>query len=157
LPALGLDLGAAGFSDSVLTGVDPVLRTVLALPRLSVLSAGSDIGRAGGSYGGPRAHRVLEVLRRSADVVVIAAPPLTDPDGQALAIEADTVVLVAEIGSATFGGLTDALAEAQRVRASVLGVVAYQPAPPRTAAHGEPRKARQGGVTIIASQDPVPR
>jgi succinoglycan biosynthesis transport protein ExoP len=124
LPALHVD-AAPGLADAVLTGGDPIALRTPVSPRFSVLPAGNDIVRASETYGGPRTHRVLEALRRSADIVVVAAPPLTDPDGQALAIEADTVVLVAQIGAATFNQLADTVTEAKRVRASILGVVAF--------------------------------
>ena len=94
---------------------------------LTVLPAGADIGRAE-SYGGPRTHRVLEALRRASDLLVIATPPLTEPDGQALASVADAVIIVVPIGVATFDDLEAAVSEADRVHAKVLGVVAVHPA-----------------------------
>jgi capsular polysaccharide biosynthesis protein/Mrp family chromosome partitioning ATPase len=154
LPALGVNANAPGFADAVMTGADPMPMRLHPAPRLSMLAAGSDIGRAAESYGGPRTHRVLEALRRAADVVVVAAPPLTDPDGQALAIEADTVVIGVAVGDATFGALADSVAEAQRVRASVLGVVAFHPTNIRSSS-ARPNKNSNVRVTAPSAHDSV--
>jgi Mrp family chromosome partitioning ATPase len=105
-----------------------------------MLTSGGELGRASESYGGPRTHRVVEALRRAAEVVVLAVPPLTEPDGQALANVADAVVLVAPVGDATFKQLEESLVEAARVHARVLGVAAVHPAngPPTTRGQAGP-------------------
>jgi len=72
--------------------------------------------------------------------VIVAAPPLTDPDGQALASVADAVVIVVPIGSATFDNLGAAVTEAGRVHSRVLGVVATHPASGSAAASPPPVK-----------------
>jgi Mrp family chromosome partitioning ATPase len=140
LPALSVNTGTSGFSDAVLTGADPVAARLHVAPGLTVLPAGGNIDRAAESYGGPRTYRVLEALRRASDLIVIATPPLTEPDGQALANVADAVVVVAPIGTATFGQLDAALAEAGRVHAQVLGVVATHPASGPSAARNRPSR-----------------
>ncbi|MFL6238686.1 MAG: hypothetical protein ACJ735_04220 [Actinomycetes bacterium] len=139
LPAVGVDLRGPGFAEAVLTGTDPMPTRLASTPRLSVLPAGADIARAAETYGGPRTERALDSLRRGADLVVIAAPPLTDPDGQALASIANAVVVVATIGLATFGQLDAALTEAGRVHANVLGVVAFHQPAGKLPARSEPR------------------
>jgi Mrp family chromosome partitioning ATPase/capsular polysaccharide biosynthesis protein len=128
LPSLGVDLEAPGFAEALLSGSDPVAARRHAAARLSVLTPGADIGQAAASYGGPRTQRVLDALRQASDLVVVAAPPLTEPDGQALASVADGVIVVVPIGTATFDQVDAAVTEARRVHARVLGVVATHPA-----------------------------
>jgi Mrp family chromosome partitioning ATPase len=96
---------------------------------------------------------VLESLRRGADLIVIATPPLTEPDGQALASVADAVVIVAPIGLATFSQLDAALAEAGRVHAHVLGVVAVHPASGQPPARSQPRRT---GKNVVAGNERPP-
>jgi Mrp family chromosome partitioning ATPase/capsular polysaccharide biosynthesis protein len=142
LPALSVSTDAAGFADAVTTGLDPVAGRMHVAPGLTVLPSGGNIDRAAESYGGPRTHRVFESLRRASDLIVVAIPPLTDPDGQALANLADAVVVVVPIGKATFGQLNAALAETSRVHAHILGLVAAHPASgPPAARNQSPRKA----------------
>jgi Mrp family chromosome partitioning ATPase len=134
LPALPSHGGGPGFAEALLGDADAVALRVHVAPGFSVLPAGADISRAASSYGGPRTQRVLEALRRAADLVVIGAPPLTDPDGQALANVADAVIIAVPVGIATFDQLETAVVEASRVHAHVLGVVATHPARARSSA-----------------------
>ncbi|HMC72319.1 MAG TPA: hypothetical protein VKJ07_24390, partial [Mycobacteriales bacterium] len=138
LPALPTRGAGPGFADALLTGGDPVASRVHVAPGFSILPRGADITRAAATYGGPRTHRVLEALRRAADLVVIAIPQLTDPDGQALANVADAVIVAVPVGVATFDQLGAAVTEAEHVHAQVLGVVATHPVRAQSSAKTPP-------------------
>ena len=152
LPGLHVDARARGFAEAVLEGIDPVAARLNVSSGLTMLTSGSELERAAESYGGPRTHRVLEALRRAAEVVVIAVPPVTQPDGQALANVADGVVLVAAVGDATFKHLDESLLEAARVHARVLGVAAVHPATGRPSARGQ---AGPGQPEVVTAQQPA--
>src|SRR4051794_9671695 len=156
LPALGADLTKPGFADAVLRGDDPVAAQSFIAQRLSFLTSGADIARAAESYGGPRTQRVLETLRRAADLVVVAAPSLTEPDGQALANVANATVVVVSIGTATFGQLDTAVTESTRVHAHVLGVVAAHPASGSLPARNRPQRVTPAPAAAGSEQPPEP-
>jgi succinoglycan biosynthesis transport protein ExoP len=149
LSGLHANPSTRGFAEAVLEGIDPVAARVSVSSGLTTLMSGGDLGRATESYGGPRTHRVFEALRRAAELVVVAIPPLTEPDGQALANVADGVVLVTAIGDATFTQLDESLVEAARVHARVLGVVAVYPTNGRGSARGQ---AGRGQPKVVADE-----
>jgi Mrp family chromosome partitioning ATPase len=114
-------------SEVVLEGVDPIGARQHLAPKLTMLGPGRSLDRAVEAYAGPRMRAIVEQLRRSCDLVVIAAPPLANPDGQALASLAQATLVVVPLGIATLDQLEEAAAEARRVHAPVAGVVAVYP------------------------------
>jgi Mrp family chromosome partitioning ATPase/capsular polysaccharide biosynthesis protein len=127
LPGLSTPADATGLSEVVLEGLDPIAARLHVAPRLTLLTTGRSLQRAVEAYAGPRMRGIVDRLRRGCDLLIIAAPPLSNPDGQALASLADAVIVVIPLGTGTLDQLDEAAAEARRVHAPILGVVAAYP------------------------------
>lgn len=114
-----------------------------------------------------RIDRVFGDLRRSFDVVVVAAPPAAEADAQVLCAASDATILVVIKGSSNFTDVSSSAAVLEAMRAVVLGAVLMGggrakprrrqpwdgPAPdsPPTV-EGPPRASRQLAVGDLASQ-----
>jgi Mrp family chromosome partitioning ATPase len=154
VPAFLAPAGAAGLSDALLAGDDPIGHRTSGSRGLTVLGPGPDLDRAAEAFVGPRMRDVLDALRRAADLVVLTSPPLSDPDGQALAAVADHVLLLVTLDLTTRGQLDAALAEARRVHADVIGVVAVDPVPHEPTA--VPAPVPPAGPEIVAPEQTAP-
>ncbi|MDX6284916.1 MAG: hypothetical protein QOG53_401 [Frankiales bacterium] len=147
--------GAIGLSEVVLEGRDPISARLHVASRLTYLPSGANVQRAAEAYAGPRMRGIVEGLRRGCDLLVIAVPSLSNPDGQALASLADGVVLVVPLGSATVRQLEEATAEARRVHATLVGVVAAYPGRSRRTVPAPPL-ATTHNVVVRDERPPAP-
>jgi capsular polysaccharide biosynthesis protein/Mrp family chromosome partitioning ATPase len=155
LPGLTVPQDATGLSEVVLEGRDPLSARLHMAPRLTYVPAGRSVQRAAEAYAGPRMRGIVDVLRRGCDLLVIAVPSLTNPDGQALASLADGVLLVVPMGSARVAQLDEAAAEARRVHATLIGVVAAYPGRSRRAVPAPPTTATNN-VVVRDERPPAP-
>jgi Mrp family chromosome partitioning ATPase/capsular polysaccharide biosynthesis protein len=124
LPRLG-DL--PGLSEALSEGGDPIALRVAVAPSLHVLAPGREPARSRELFASARMRTIVDALGSAADLIVVEAPPLSHPDGQAISIVADGVILTCLLGTSTQRQLLATLAQAHHVRADVLGVVAIAP------------------------------
>jgi capsular polysaccharide biosynthesis protein/Mrp family chromosome partitioning ATPase len=155
LPGLPMQPDATGLSEVVLEGRDPLSARLHIAPRLTYVPAGRSVQRAAEAYAGPRMRGIIDALRRGCDLLVLAVPSLTNPDGQALASLADGVILVVPMGSATGSQLDEAAAEARRVHAKLIGVVAAYPGRSRRTVPAPPPTATTN-VVVRDERPPAP-
>jgi len=103
-------------------------------------------------------QRRLDVLKKTADFVVIIAPPVVrEPMTQTLAAICDGVVLVAQIGETHTHDVADALGHLDAVGASVLGAVVLPRSTVEGGRRGQPpprAAATLEGDALLAADEP---
>lgn len=129
-----------------------IVRSSPVLPALWVIPAGAETEHALDMLQRDRMGEILKVLRRRADYIVVEAPSTAvSADAQALADQADAVLLVIESGTARHEDVKDGLRQFDRMRTVVLGAALVPrqtripPAdrPPRSAARGQRAAGRR--------------
>jgi capsular exopolysaccharide synthesis family protein len=123
---LGLSAGR-GLSE-ILQGsatLGDIVQRPTVLPSLAVMPAGESPQTTQELLQGPRMSELLTTLRKSADYVVVEAPP-TVAEAQSLAVQSDTTVLVTVGGQTRRAKLADLQIQMDQVRAALLGVVVVE-------------------------------
>lgn len=113
-----------GLADALVSKVklSKIVHTAPPLPSLWVIPAGTETDLALEMLQRDRMGQILQVLRRKADYIVVEAPSTAvSADAQALADQADAVLLVIESGTARYEQVRDGLRQFDRMRTVVLG------------------------------------
>ena len=101
----------------------PQLNAVHDVPGLSVLTSGRVSYDAFSDLASPMTGELLDDLKARADVVVIAAPPLSIAASLFLTSHADGVILVAQRGKSSYAQVEDALSNLSAIDVRVVGTV----------------------------------
>ncbi|MGP4026722.1 Wzz/FepE/Etk N-terminal domain-containing protein [Actinomadura sp. 3N407] len=113
-----------GLADALVSKIklSKIVRSAPPLPSLWVIPAGAETDLAFDMLQRDRMGEILKVLRRKADYIVVEAPSTAvSADAQALADQADAVLLVVESGTARYEQVRDGLRQFDRMRTVVLG------------------------------------
>jgi Mrp family chromosome partitioning ATPase len=137
--ALPLPQDTPGLTEALADGQDPLTLRIEMAPSLHVLPPGRTGARSRELFASARMRTIVDLLGNAADLVVVAAPPVSHPDGQAISIVADGVILTCVLGTSTQRQLLAAVAHAHHVRADVLGVVATAPSGAPSGGRSDPR------------------
>ncbi|GAA3723638.1 Mrp family chromosome partitioning ATPase [Spinactinospora alkalitolerans] len=143
---LGLPAGP-GLAEVLADGADAaeLERHPAGLPGLRVLPPGEAGGRAAGLLQRGAMSGLIRELRGTARYVVIAtAPTCARADAHAMAVEADAVLAVVELGRTRADELTESVRRLEHIGVDVLGTVVV-PAQGAAGGAGErPRRAAEG-------------
>ncbi|CCH79225.1 putative Lipopolysaccharide biosynthesis protein [Nostocoides japonicum T1-X7] len=121
---------------------------------LKVLRAGNSHERSRDLLGGRGLTDVFDQLHRDVDFVIVAAPPSTTSDGNALVYAADACVLIVMDQVTTYDQVVTAASRARQLDVPVLGLVCA----PRTGWGGRPAQAdRDVPSESLQSSVPGPR
>lgn len=174
---LGLSLASAGYrvtlvDASVGTGDVAQLLDIQAEPGLSdalldphseppllfethglrVLPAGSDPSAARELHAGTRLATLVSRLREQSDYVLIAAPPASTPEGEAVALVGDGVVLVLADKRTTHQDLAHVVGRADQLNVPLIGALCV-PRGRQPARHTTTSRQRAGASAGAAAAD----
>jgi polysaccharide biosynthesis transport protein len=129
----------------------PVTQQVLGM---SVVPAGHDPEDAREFYAGARLAKALGWFTGASDYLIVAGPPIGTPDGEAVALVGDALLLVVVDKETTHGRSAVVLQRVNQLRVRVVGAVGLQ-----HRARETPRLARRGRrkapVPVIATAEPA--
>ena len=128
----------SGLTD-VLTGRKTLDEALYPLPgeRVSVLSSGPIPDIPSELVGSAAMVELIEELEQRFDLVIIDTPPaLMVTDALLVGVNVGGIVLVTRMGETTKAGLRKAVASVERVRGTLLGIVANAATEPEDSAYG---------------------
>lgn len=117
-------IGGAGLSDLLsIDGPLPAELPLRTVDGVQVLGAGSEPAGASERYAGHRTRSLLQRLQENADYVLVATAPADTSEGMAVLLAANGVVLIVTDRVSTHTQLAATTTAAQRLGATVLGLV----------------------------------
>jgi capsular polysaccharide biosynthesis protein/Mrp family chromosome partitioning ATPase len=145
--------GKAGLSDLMFSrSTEPRLTPVKDLQEMQLLSAGLSSEKPGAMLNPGHLARLLEELKKDADVVIVAGPPIAGfAEGLTLASQVNGVVLVARYGEAHSKVINDVAESLKAMDIHLAGVIFEQNAPRKIT-----RRSPRSVATLAPQIEPQP-